>query len=167
MKRSFFLFISLLIISSAQAQLEKYQAAYLYQFTKLIDWCPAYKTGEFVIMVIGESSIISELQTLAQTKKVVNQSIVVKKVQSSSEISEAQLVFITSDKANQLSGVLSKIGSKCTLVISEKEGGARNGAAISFIETGGKIYFDLNKGFFNSHSLGLNSQLAALAKNSY
>lgn len=151
----------------ANAQREKIQCAYLYQFTRYIDWCPEYKTGDFVIGIFGDSPLVAELEFMAKTKKVVSQNIVIKKYTSVSDIGDANIVIISSEKSGQLSSVLSKIGGKCMLVVADKSGLAKNGAAISFMEQDGKLLFELNKDFFASHHLNVSSTLVSLAKNVY
>jgi hypothetical protein len=158
--------MSFFILIQVSAQKEKLQTAFIYQFTKLIEWCPSYKSGDFVIGVLGSSSISSELASL-KGKMVASQSIVIKTLSSVSEIDKCQIVFLPSAKSGQLNSVNSKIGSACTLVITEKPGLGNEGASINFVEEGGKIGFEINKTAFSKHSLIINSKLLTLAKKVY
>lgn len=167
MKQSYIFLFFCLLTTTLFSQKEKVQAAYLLQFTKYIQWCPDLSSGDFVIGVLGDSPVFSELTTIAQTKKVGSQPIVAKKLSSVNEISKCNIVFISESKSSQLDAVKGKIGSDCTLIIAEKEGMAKSGAAIGFIEAGGKIGFELNKAGFTSHSLLVNSSLVNLAKAVY
>jgi hypothetical protein len=167
MKKIILIFgFSFFILIQGYAQKEKLQTAFIYQFTKLIEWCPSYKSGDFVIGILGSSSITGELASL-KGKTVASQSIVIKTLSSVSEIDKCQIVFLPSAKSGQLSAVNNKIGNACTLVITEKSGLCNEGASINFIEEGGKIGFEINKASFSKHSLVINSKLSTLAKKVY
>ncbi len=154
-------------ITLAFSQKEKVEAAYVLQFTRYIQWCPDLSSDNFVIGILGDSPVFSELISISQTKKIGSQNIIVKRLETTGEIVKCNIVFISEGKSSQLDAVKAKIGSDCSLIISEKEGMAKNGAAINFIEVGGKMLFELNKNGFLSHSLQVNSQLVNLAKTTY
>lgn len=154
------------VFFQANAQKEKIQSAYIYQFTKLIDWCPSGKTGNFVIGVLGNASINSELTGLSG-KKVGTQAIEIKTFATVAEIDKCNLLFIPSNKSNYLNAVNKKIGKNCILVITEKYGLAKEGASINFIEEGGKIAFELNKTSLSDHSFTVNVKLMSMAKAVY
>jgi len=148
-----------------KAQNEKVQTAFIFQLTRLVDWCQEGKQGNFVIAVYGDDNkLLTELQTL-QGRKVVEQTIVVKKFSNLSEIERANIFFISKSRIDELSTVINKLGSSCSLVISDKSGAAKQGAAISFIEVDGKVQFEINKGYADRYSLKINDQLIKLARN--
>lgn len=165
MKRKALLLLTIVFVTiTTSAQTEKIKTAYIYQFLRFIEWCPEFKTGDFVIAVLGDSPIYDELLKTSKGKKIGIQNIVVKKYTSQDEIVKTNILVLPSGRSSQLSSVLLRIGSNCTLVISEKAGHYRDGAAISFIEEGGKLLFELNKSSFTNRSLGVNAQLQTLAK---
>ena len=165
------LFLTLLFVNlsvfNVFSQKEKVQAAFLLQFTKYIQWCSELSGGNFVIGVLGDSPVFSELNTIAQTKKLGNQSVVVKKLASASDINKCSVIFISESKSGQLDAVIVRVGNDCTLIVAEKEGMAKSGAGINFIETGGKLGFEINKTSIVSHALIINSSLVNLAKTVY
>ncbi|MFN8257286.1 MAG: YfiR family protein [Bacteroidales bacterium] len=167
MKKSLLIVLILLNISKfGFAQKEKVEAMYIYQFTKLVDWCPAYKTGDFVIGVVGTTPVYNELQALAG-KPVANQKIVIKKYETIAEMDRCNILFIPADKSKVLTEANRKIKKNCTLVVTEKNGLILNGAAVNFIETSGKVVFEMNKTILEEHSLKVNNKLYAMAKTVY
>ena len=61
----------------------KIKAVYLYNFSKYIDWPEDYKSGSFVVTVLGaSSSLLTELDKMATQKKLGNQEISVKSISS-------------------------------------------------------------------------------------
>jgi len=148
------------------AQIEKIQASYIYQFTKLISWCPTYKSGDFVIGVIGNSPLTKELAAF-KGKAVANQLINVKTYNTVDEIDKCNILFVPETSSKLLPSVNRKIGGKCTLVISEKEGLIKNGSSINFLQESGKVLFEINVTTVGKHSLVINSRLLTMAKTVY
>ncbi len=165
MKRRFFIICSLLIAFafSTEAQVEKLQAFFIYNFTKYIEWPPDYQSGNFEIVVLGSSQIDTYIKEIASSKKVGNQSIETKKISSASEISKCHIVFISKEKSGELQNVILKIGSNSTLIITEKDDLAGMGAAINFVIISDKQKFELNKRNAIKYGLKINNQLDGLA----
>ncbi|NVO09342.1 MAG: YfiR family protein [Bacteroidales bacterium] len=148
---------------STEAQVEKLQAFFIYNFTKYIEWPQEYQSGNFQIIVFGNSPIDNYLKDIASSKKVGNQTIEIKKIGAAGEISKCNIIFISSEKSGELQNVISKIGSNSTLIVTEKEGLANSGAAINFVIIGDKQKFELNKRNLTRYGLKINNQLDALA----
>ena len=147
-----------------KAQVEKIQTAFVLQLTRLVEWCPMGKQGNFTIGVLCDNpKILSELNSL-QGKKVINQTIEVKKLSSVSEVKSVNIVFVSRDKISDLQSIIAAIGVNCTLIIADKPGAAGQGAAISFIEDNGRIHFEINASYAEKHSLRINNELVKLAK---
>ena len=122
MKRILLTFsFAIIVMVHMVAQKERIQSAYIYQFTKLIKWCPAYVSGDFVIGVLGSSPITTELNEL-KGKAVASQTIVIKTFASVSEIEKCHIIFIPIGVSGKLSAVNAKIKRNCTLVVTEKAG---------------------------------------------
>lgn len=64
MRKLILLVFAIAICSAASAQMAKFQALYLFQFAKNTSW-PQEDAGKpFVIAVIGDNSLSSELRTV-------------------------------------------------------------------------------------------------------
>ena len=165
MKKRFFT-ICLLVtafVFTSKAQADKLQAFFIYNFTKYIEWPADYQSGNFEILVLGNSTIDIYLKEIALSKKVGNQTIEIKKISSAGEISKCHILFISKEKSGELQNVISKIGSNNTLIITEKDGLASAGAAINFVIISDKQKFELNKRNVTKYGLKINNQLDGLA----
>ena len=167
----FLLMIGIMSLSGThqlKAQLDTYRAysLFVYSFGSYIQW-PSNSVGdEFSIVVIGNSKITDELETMASNRKLVGKKITVKTVNSVSEINDCQMIFISDSKSGTLDEVLAKHGGKPTLVITERDGLIRKGAGISFILTDDdKLNFEINMQKLESNNLKVSQQLAKLAAN--
>jgi hypothetical protein len=163
MKRISLIFLATILAGAAFGQKEKIQSSYIYNFTNYISWPESSKSGDFIVGVIGSGPLLNELNTLAATKKVITQTIVVKQMGSVSDIDKCQVLIITESKSSQLQEALAKIGNDPTLVITESPGLATKGAGINFVVKDGKMLFELNKARIEKRGLKINSKLTALA----
>lgn len=162
-------FASLLLSASTSQQSSddtnaKIKTVFLYNFTKYIEWPKQYKEGEFVIGVLGSNgSLLKELDKMSYTKKAGNQNFHIKAFSSISDIGKCHILFIPSENGQYLSEVTEKLKGKSTLIVTEKPGLAKQGAAINFVIQNNKQMFELNKANAEKHHLFVSSNLSALA----
>jgi len=150
----------LFLSHEAFGQNEKFKALFIYNFTKYIEW-PSKGGQSFVIMVLGDSPIVTELSTIAQVKKVGSSTISVKKVQSIGEVNECQILFVTNSKNRVVPDLLAKLQGRNILVITDELIG-KSGFGINFIVKDGKQAFEVSKGSIENNGLKINSGLLAL-----
>ena len=141
----------------------KIKAMFVYNFTKYIEWPSSYKTGNFVIGVLGESSLYTELQSMTQTKKAANQPFELKKFSSPADIDQCHMLVVPREEASKIDQVLAKVGGYSTLVITEEDGLAQRGAGINFVVRNNRQKFELNKTKIEKHDLKVSSSLLSLA----
>jgi YfiR/HmsC-like len=142
------------------------KAAFIYNFTKFVEWEKESVGPTFVIGVIGESDIYKPLRSVAETKKVSNKKIEVLKFEDLTELSTCQILFVpegTSQK--KLQECISSKFTKKTLVITEKRGSLSYGSGINFLMIDNRIKFEVNIGALNRANIKASSQLLKLAQN--
>ncbi|MBN2167348.1 MAG: YfiR family protein [Marinilabiliaceae bacterium] len=163
MKRVFILFLFMVVMGSfIHAQQELFKSLFIYSFTNNINWPSEFKNGDFVITVVGQDGIVSELKKLAQSKKVGPQTIKVVQVNSASEIGKSNIVYVSTSKSSTLSGVSENLKNSPTLVISDQNGGCKNGAGINFVLVDGKMKFEIAPQKLTSIGLQYSPKLTGL-----
>lgn len=168
MKKIAAILISILIISSGYKvggidTNSKMKAIFIMNFTKLIEWPAQYREGNFVVGVVGESPLYTELVKMSKTKKVANQSLQIKRFKNPNEITKCHIVYVSKEISSDLTSVVSKVKSSSTLIITEKQGLVDKGAGINFIVKDNRQKFELNKGNVEKYKLKVSSNLEALA----
>lgn len=164
MKKATILITTLFLFVFANAQPDHLlKSVFMYNFGTLIEWPASYKSGQFIIGVYGNTPTYNELVKMASQKKIGSQSITVKKISSVSEAGSCHMVLISPEKAGETSSMQSAIGSKSTLIITDKPGAAKSGAGISFTKVSSKIRFELNKANCSKQNLKVSSNLEKLA----
>jgi hypothetical protein len=145
------------------AQLQKNQSIFIFSFTRYIIWPDAYSTGDFEILVLGDSPILEDLKTLSQSKKVGDRPIKVTKIKSVAEIRKANILFVSSGKAAEIESIVSKVSTQSILVVTEEPGLAAKGSNINFIVKDGKLAFELNQASLTKQNLKASMELSRLA----
>jgi hypothetical protein len=166
--KKFVLLLALPLLSATKATPPpdtnaKVKSSYIMAFTKNIEWPGNYKEGSFVIGVLGSSTLIDELNKMAETKKVGLQSIEVKTFTSPASISKCHLLYVAPEMSNSLKDVLAKIKGQSTLVVTEKSGMIKLGSAINFVVQDSKLKFELNKSNAQKYNLAVGSSLLPFA----
>jgi hypothetical protein len=142
------------------------KAAFIYNFTKFVEWNDAIETSpSFVIGVLGDSPIYYALQDIAKTKKINNKTIeVVKCISAKPENCKCHILFIPENTDSDIFKEYCKAPSlKNALVISEKQGSLDRGSAINFLIIDNRIRFEISMNTLNKCNLKASSQLLKLA----
>lgn len=167
MKKIAIILVSLLILNSGFKvgvdTNSKMKAIFIMNFTKLIEWPQPYREGNFVVGVVGESPLYTELTKMAKTKKVANQSLQIKKFSSINDINKCHILYVSQNKSGDINSVVNKVKPHNTLIITEKQGLVEKGAGINFIVKDNRQKFELNKKNVEKYKLKVSSNLEALA----
>ncbi|MES2139472.1 MAG: YfiR family protein [Bacteroidota bacterium] len=163
---SFLLFTSSIVVTpdAAEEANAKIKAIYIYNFTKYIEWPDNYKEGNFVIGFLGSNfALLNKLSEMAETKKVGSQTIQIKNITSVDNADKFNIIYILSDNSAQLSEVVSKVKGKCTLIVTDKPGLAKQGSGINFVVVENKQKIELNKSNIEKYKLKIASTLVSMA----
>jgi hypothetical protein len=166
--KKFFLFLLVIFVfhlSYSQTEIPKAQSLFIYNFTRLIEWPESYKTGDFVIGVIGNSDVFGELEAYTSGKRVGMQNIVIKKYRDIPEIDKCHILFVSYNKSSGLAEIIKKTESSPTLIIGERKNMMNEGAAIGFVLTDDKLKFELNIPAATRNGLKTNTKLQEMAMN--
>lgn len=147
--------IAILLGSTAymQTSIPKAQSLFIYNFSRMIEWPASYRTGDFIIGVLGTADVAGELEVYTKGKKVGTQNIQVIRYKTPAEIQQCHILFIPFVRTKQLPEVITTISNKSTLIITEKSGALNEGAAINFIIMEDKMKFELKAE--NANKLGI------------
>ncbi len=157
------LFLSLSAHLDLNAQEEKYIGLFIYNFTKYFDWPENTKNGDFVIQILGHTSVYDELTRLTAGKKIGNQNIVVKNIATVQEIKKSQIVFVGHWQSRFLTDVITKMENYPALLVTEMDGMLDQGSAINFVIRDGTIKFELKMTNLASRQLKTDQRIRELA----
>ena len=139
------------------------KAVFMYNFTRYIEWPESAANGNFIINVFGSNTpLVAELNNLAKTKTVGTQKIEIRNTTSLDAIGSSHILFVCGDNPTPLSEIISKIKGKNVLLVTERPGFARLGAAINFVIVQNKQKFELNKANAEKYNLKVSTTLVQL-----
>ena len=166
MKKFMFLMVGVLFFMSftkVQAQKEKFHSLFIYNFSKYIKWPENAPSDKFVIGVLGSSQMVKTLEATSANKKINGADIVVRQLNSPTDIQDCHILYVSQNESNKISQVTSSTGKNPVLIVTDKPGMAQKGAVINFIEQDGKIRFELNQSDAESRGLKVSGSLISLA----
>lgn len=144
----------------------KYLSNCLYNFSRNINWPDENKTGDFVISIVGDKELFTEMTKLTQNMKVGLQPIAVKYFGSVNEVSGyQQIVFVADWQSNKINALVQKTTGSHTLIVSQTEGLIEKGSMINFIPVNGVMKFEMNKEILRRNNLMASSVLEKMAVN--
>ncbi len=145
----------------------KKAALFVFNFTKYIDW-PDDGFQEFTIGVFGNEQLLSEFQKQALTKKYGALAIKAKLCFKPSDTRDCQLVYISKAYIAKSKSIISFIGEKPILIVTEGEGETKSSAAhISIYQQNDKTNktgFEISKKNIENCNLKVSSQLLNISK---
>ena len=141
----------------------KIKAIYIYNFTKYIEWPKEYRETAFVIGVLGDSPLYTELEKMSSSKQVFGQKIEVKKFTSASSLEKCHILYIPSGTKDPFSSVAAKMKPYSTLLVTDTPGMAAKGSAINFVVMQNRQKFELNESNAVKYNLKVSNSLEALA----
>lgn len=162
-KKHILLIYGLLILSTTGfSQESKFKALFMYNFTKYLEWPIDKQKGDFVIGVYGKSDIIPELKIISEKKKVGLQSIIIKEMNSSSNFSSCNILFVPENQSANIASIASNCSGKGVVLITEKPGMAKTTSGINYVKVDGKQSFEINKSNLENCGVKVNSVLLSL-----
>ena len=114
------LILAALPTKGQQADLEtNLKAAFLYNFTRYIDWPPDDETT-FTIGIVGPSDLDDALKEIARNNTVENKKIVIRRFDKPGQITPCQVLFISRRAKVNLADILARTG-KGELTVAERK----------------------------------------------
>ena len=167
MKKLLLSIVLAMFCSLAGAQMAKFQALYLFNFAKNTSW-PTEDAGKpFVITVIGDNAVSSELKGIVSNKQVGDRKIQVVEAATASGIAKSDIIYLGESKSGQISSLVqAQAGNKC-LIVSGTKGQCSQGAGIAFVPEGGKLNFEIHEGNIQKSGLKVTPKLVQLGKAVY
>ena len=142
------------------------KAAFLYNFTKFLDW-PAQSFGDadspIVIGIFCPASFGAELQKIVADRRVNGRGLVVKQLETAAQASSVHLLFVCAPYDGQFAGIRSAIGMSPVLTVGESDSFRASGGAIDFVLRDDKVRFEINMVAAEQAQVKVSSQLQKLA----
>ena len=154
----------------AQASATKeYQvkAAFLYNFAQFVEWPSntfANAEAAFGIGILGDDPFGKALDETVRGESIQNHRLIIQRSQRIEDLQACQIIFISKSEKGRVAEILSKLGARKILTVSELQGFASRGGVINFYLEGNKVRFEINPATAQREGLKISSQLLNLGK---
>lgn len=109
------------------------KVAYLYNFTRFIEWPKPPADGAFVIAVIGDDRLALDLRLLEREgRRVAGVPMRIRRIETVPQIGEARILFIGAAAEIRLPAILEAVAGRPVLLVGDTPGFAGRGVAINF-----------------------------------
>ena len=142
------------------------KAAFLYNFTKFVEWPEASFAAPadvFVVGLFGDSALQQALEATVKDRQVNGRSIIVKRVVTPVEAQAVHLLFVEAGEEASFGDIRQKIAGSAVLVVGESPGFLASGGCIRLILDEQRLRFEINATAAERARLRISSQLQKLA----
>ncbi len=150
-----------------EAQEFKIKAAFIYQFTKFVEW-PMDQAGpkreQFIISVVGESPLFDLLKAVSTDRTVKGKRIEVFRAENAAGLKPSDIVVIGLVSAKESQDILKKAKGQSALTLSAQSPGTEAGVMIQFYLEDGRVRFQISRHAVETEGLKVSSQLTRLAR---
>lgn len=154
----------LLPSAAATASPSEYQlkAVFLFNFAAFVEWpgnAFAAPDAPFTICVLGDDPFGENLDAAVRGESVAGHPLAVKRYRSAREVEACQILFIGGSELGQLDSILSGLGGRSILTVSDIARSAERGAIIQFANDRNRVRLRINVAAARSAGLTLSSKL--------
>jgi hypothetical protein len=144
------------------------KALFIYNFGSYVDW-PATAFADakspFVIGVVGTTALDATLNQIAQTKKIKDRHIVIRRFATAAEVKPCQILFVSNSiSADQRRRIIEQFRNEPVLLVGESRGFADSGGSVNFFDEANKMRFEINLEAAKQRQLKISSKLLSMAK---
>jgi hypothetical protein len=143
------------------------KAAFLFNFAEFVKW-PSGSFGgpdaPFCIGILGDDPFGSALDETVQGESIDNHRLTVVRASRVEDLQNCQMIFVCRSEDGHIGEILSQLGSRPVLTVSEVENFARDGGDIDFYLSDGKVRFEINPEASRQCGLKISSQLMTLGR---
>jgi hypothetical protein len=145
------------------------KAAFLFKFTKFVEWpANAFSGPEapFVIGIVGYDPFEGGLDRLIEGNTTGNRRLEVRHISAgdAAALRGCQMIFVSASEQRRLPAILSALQGRPVLVVGESEGFASAGGMFGFALRESHLGIEINSGAARQARLKISSQLLNLAK---
>lgn len=143
------------------------KAAFLYNFTKFVDWPGASFSSPhdpIVIGVLGPAEFSATLERIVQDRQVNGRAILVKRVATADGAGAVHVLFVTAAEDALFEQIRAEFATSPILIVGESDSFWALGATIAFVLEEDKVRFEIDASAAERSGLRISAQLQKLAR---
>jgi hypothetical protein len=150
--------------ASAQAANEyEVKAAFLYNFTRFVDWPRPSGSGSFCIGIDGSDPFGGALEEAVKGRSAGGRAIAIKRFKPGEEPAGCEIIFVSATDPKRMSAILARLKGAAILTVGDAPGFCANGGDIGFAVQDNKVRLQVNPEAAQRAGLQISSKLLSLA----
>ena len=153
--------------AAADSTLEyRVKAAFLYNFTRFVEWPPlrtANESAPLVIGVLGEDPFGETLDKTVSGKRVKGRSVEVERFESEAGIERCHVLFVSGSESDRLPLVLNRLEGLPVLIVGESKDFIEHGGAVRLFRKDGRVQFEISLDASDRAQLQISARLLKVA----
>lgn len=142
---------------------DEVKAAFLYHFGAYVSWPAPSSTDALTIAVLDDDRVAEQLALFLPGRRIEERAVDVRKIAQVEELGDAEILFIGRSSNARLAQVITAIGTKPVLVVTDAPDGLDNGGMINFQEVESRLRFEISVPRAEEAGLTFSSRLLAAA----
>jgi hypothetical protein len=139
------------------------EAAFLFNFTRFVDWPQSSASGLFCIGIAGADPFGGALEEAVKGRSAGGHAIAVKHFKPGEESAACEIVFISGADARKMRAALGRLQHAAVLTVGEGSGFCHSGGVIAFEIEDNKVRLEINPDAAQRARLQISSKLLSLA----
>jgi hypothetical protein len=140
------------------------KAAFLYNFTKFVEWPPGADQGDLALCVFGEDPFGRSLDALAQGERLEGRRLVVRHPAALGDLKACHVLFVSRSERGRTREILAGLGDAPVLTVADLDGFLDQGGMIGLVVEENKVRFQIRQDVAERSRLRISSKLLSLAK---
>ena len=157
-------------VHGAEAAVSEYElkAAFLYNFTKFVDWPPrAFPVADaapIVIGIVGEDPFGTAIDDLVRGEVVRDHALIVKRMPADGDLRSCHVLFISRSEKEHLPALLSQLKGSPVLTVSDMERFGEQGGIVNLVLENKAVKIEINPAAAERAGLQISAKLLRLAR---
>jgi hypothetical protein len=139
------------------------KAAYLYNFTRFVEWPDDAVRSAFIIGVVGHKDLSEYLEAIVSGEKINNRPIRVRYFRNLNEVDDCNILFLSSTDATMIREGITSMNRRSILTVSDAEDFLQWGGMVRFYTQENKIRIQINASSARAGNLQISSKLLNVA----
>jgi len=161
------LFCAMAAAQSDQPSEYAVKAAFLFNFTKFVEWPEKAFNGPqapMVIGIIGDDPFGDSLTRIVAGQKAQGRAILIVKYRRGDDLRRSQILFISASERLRNAEILASLQDASVLTVSDIDGFAEAGGTMQFVMQENRVHFVVNLDAATQSKLRVSAKLLALAR---
>jgi hypothetical protein len=143
------------------------KAAFIYNFTKFVEWPnDAFSSASdpMVIGILGDDPFGNALDQAVKGKSVDGHRLVIKRFPKPKDIDKCHILFVCASESRRIDKAIDAVRGSCALTVGESDEFAQRGGIIGFTLADNRIALEINVDAEKRERLKISSKLLKLAR---